>query len=208
MKKVAKIVVYCVISAFALASLNACGYKDYANAVKEQNLTIQQKRLMYQADKESERRIHKEKMLLMAISAMAAAKTTEDGSDDVMVPMLIMTLENSWIMSEAIASMNYKPEQTFAIQAPDSFGDGVKKSAGAILGIGAIALGFQNSKNMKDIAVAGMNGAGTNITGDNNTYSSGSGDSLGTLDLSGEGSYSNIKPTTTDIVEDSEAVSE
>jgi len=204
MKNNVKLIICLVTCCFILTILNACGYKEYAGAVKEQNLAMQQRRLIHQADQEAKRRAHKEKMLMLAVNAMKAAQATADKSDDVMVPMLVMTLENSWIMSEAINSMNYKPEQTLAIQAPDSFGDGVRKSTAAILGVGGIILGIQNSDNMAEIAVAGIHGAGTNITGNSNTFSSGSGDSLGTVNLTGEGAFSSSRATTTDNSDNSD----
>jgi len=163
-----------ILSCFTLLGISACGQKEYFEAVKEQNVTIQSMNMANEARREREEQRHQERMLTLMQTSMQAAASTKDKTDDVLVPLLIMSMEDKRIMAKALTAGNEKPMQLQTIKAPDSFGDGVRKSTGALLGIGGIIMGITQSNNMADIAAAGMNAAGVHnsITGDSNTITS------------------------------------
>ena len=153
--------------------LAGCGQKEYYTAVQKQNEAIYQ---MNKIDREKERldeQKHQEKMAIIMQQSLTAAAKTPDITDDILLPVLFMNMENQRSMVKMLASKDSKPMQLQPIKAPDSFGDNVRKSTGMVLGIGGLILGITQSNNMKDIAVSGMNAAGTHVTtGDNsNVYS-------------------------------------
>lgn len=147
----------------------AGNYEKYAQAVKEQNLTLQLRLEQREREKEYLRHQHQEKILAMATKAMAAAARTPDKNDDVLVPLLFSVLEDKWEIAENVASSNSRIPRMQAIQPPEQFGDIIHKSTGLILGAGGIALGIVQSNNTRDIAEAGLKAAGTNVSGNNNS---------------------------------------
>ena len=151
--------------------LMGCGQKEYYNAIRTQNETIVRINAQREAEREKEERLHEEKMSMIMQSAMNAAAKTPDVTDDVLLPVLFMNMENQRTLAKVLTADKNKSLQLQKIKAPDSFGDNVRKSTGMILGIGGIILGVTQSHNMKDVAIAGINGAGNkmNVTGDNNS---------------------------------------
>jgi hypothetical protein len=156
---------------FSMLGLTACGQKEYFEAVKEQNITIQSMNLADRAARAKEEERHEERMLLLMQNSMRAAASTKDKTDDILVPLLIMSMEDKRVMAKALTANSEKPMQFQHIKAPDSFGDGVQKSTAALLGIGGIILGITQSNNLADIATAGLNAAGTHniVSGEGNT---------------------------------------
>jgi hypothetical protein len=164
-----KIISIILISSFSFMTIG-CGQKEYYSAVKSQNETITQLNLIEQQKEREADLIHEQRMAEIMKNSMIAAAKTPDMTDDVLIPVLFMNMENQRTMAKALVAQNKRPIQLQPIKAPDSFGDNVKKSAGLILGVGGLILGITQSNNMKDIAVAGMNAAGTKIdvSGNNN----------------------------------------
>jgi hypothetical protein len=83
-------------------------------------------------------------------------------------------------------------EQQVALQpikAPETFGEAVRNSTGAILGIGGIIVGLTQSNNLKDVAVAGMNAAGTHniVSGEGNSIVNDSYKSASQNSMTGDG---------------------
>ena len=168
---------------FVSLSLVGCGAKDYSNyaqAVKEQNITLQLMADKKEAKREAEQRAHELKMTQLTANLMTAAAQTPEKSDDVIAPMMVMVLEDKWNMSKSV--VDSKPQPAMAqIQAPETLGDSVKKMGGTILGLGGIYLGVRQSDNMADVAKVGILNAGTHnsasggsaVTSGDNSSSSG-----------------------------------
>ena len=167
--KVIKPIALSVVFFFLLAGCAA--QKEYYTAVKEQNQNIAQMNKIAQANKEAADAAHEERMVTLLTQSMTAAAKTPDITDDILVPMLVMQMENQRTMAKALTAGKTHQMQMQAIKAPDSIGDNIRKSSGLILGIGGLALGISQANSMKDIAVAGINAAGKkmSVTGNNNS---------------------------------------
>lgn len=163
-----KISNYLVIPVVFLVSLSlvGCGAKDYANyaqTVKEQNITMQLMADKKEAKREAEQRAHELKMTQLTTNLMTAAAQTPEQSDDVIAPIMVMVLEDKWNMAKAV--VDAKPQPAVAqIQAPETLGDSVKKMGGTLLGFGGIYLGVRQSDNLADVAKTGILNAGTHNT--------------------------------------------
>lgn len=173
---------FCV-SPFLL--MGCADQSKYYDAVKAQNTTIQSLRTQAMQEKRDADIRHEERMTQLIKDAMTAAASTEDKTDDVLVPMLIMNMEDKRIMAEALTAGKNNMPSLQPIKAPETAGEFIRNSTGALLGVGAIVTGIIQSNNMKDIAVAGMNAAGTRIdvSGDgnaitNDSYKTGSQNSI------------------------------
>ena len=153
-----------------------CGqdYGQYAQAVKEQNITRQLRMETAAREREYSQKQHEIKMAQITGSLVIAAGKTENPNDDMMVPLVIMMMEDKWAMASMAARASEPKEQMATIEAPDTIGDTIQKSTGLLLGAGAIWLGITQSNNMESIATAGMAAAGNKntITGDGNTLTS------------------------------------
>ena len=151
---------------FFSLSLVGCGAKDYANyaqAVKEQNITLQLMADKKEAKREADQRAHELKMAQLTANLMTAAAQTPEKSDDVIAPMMVMLLEDKWNMSKS--AIDAKPQPAMAqIQAPTTIGDEIKKAGSTLLGLGGIYLGIRQSDNLADIAKTGILNAGTHNT--------------------------------------------
>ncbi len=174
MKTENKIVRFIALLMVSSMILMGCGQAEYYKAVQVQNENIAKNNAIAQQNKEKADAMHEERMLILLQNAMTAAAKTPDVTDDILVPMLVMNMESQRTMAQALTAGKSKPMQMQAIKAPDSFGDNVRKSAGLILGVGGIALGITQAHGMKDIAVAGINAAGSKmeVSGDNNSVTS------------------------------------
>jgi len=165
--------------------LFGCADKEYYNAIRAQNETIW-KINSERAEREAQReKQHEALMMQLITNGVVAASKTEDKTDDVLVPMLIMNMENQRIMADALKSRNTRTPQLQQIKAPDSIGDIIRKSTGAILGGMGLYVNMKQSSDMRDVAIQGMSHAGTNTTvnGDGNStvldsYKSGSQNSV------------------------------
>jgi hypothetical protein len=120
-------------------------------------------------------------MVKILQTSLNAAAQTPDKMDDVLIPVLLMNMENQRTMAKALMAGKERQVALQPIKAPETFGEAVKNSTGAILGIGGIIVGLTQSNNLKDVAVAGMNAAGTHniVSGEgnsivNDSYKSGS----------------------------------
>ena len=169
--KVIKPIAIAVICVFVLAG---CGQKEYYSAIKEQNQYIAEMSRAAEDNKRIDENAHQETMIVLLQQAMTSASKTPSVVDDVLVPMLVMNMESQRTMAKALTAGKERPMQLQQIKAPDSVGDTIRKSTGLILGAGGLILGIAQSNNMKDIAVAGMNAAGSkmSVTGDGNTITS------------------------------------
>jgi hypothetical protein len=162
----------CIASLFLIGG---CGQKEYYSAMQAQNVTIQKlnnRQIEIETARDNK---HEEHMLLLINNSMNACAKTPDKTDDVLVPMLIMNMENQWMLGKVLASKNgTHTMQLQTIKAPETFGEAVKNSTGAILGIGAIWAGIHQSDNLADVAVAGMASAGVHntVNGHNNALTS------------------------------------
>lgn len=168
------------ILCFALVlPMVGCGkdYSQYAQAVKEQNITRQLRMETERREREYEQRKHEEKMAKLTGDLVMAAGKTENPNDDMMVPLMVMMMEDKWAMAQASVAANEPKEQLAVIRPPDTIGDTIQKSTGAILGLGGIWLGIKQSDNLASVATAGIANAGTNtnVSGYNNSaYTDGS----------------------------------
>jgi hypothetical protein len=156
--------------------LVGCGqdYGQYAQAVKEQNITRQLRMETAVREREYLQKQHELKMAQITGSLVLAAAKTDSPNDDMMVPMVIMMMEDKWAMANMAARASEPKDQMATIEAPETIGETIQKSTGLLLGAGAIWLGITQSNNMESIATSGMNAAGaTNtINGDGNTLTS------------------------------------
>ena len=173
-----KILNYLVLPVILFISLSlvGCGAKDYTNyaqAVKEQNITLQLMADKKEAKREADQRAHELKMAQLTANLMTAAAQTPEKSDDVIAPMMVMVLEDKWNMSKS--AIDARPQPAMAqIQAPTTIGDEIKKAGSTLLGLGGIYLGVKQSDNLADVAKTGILNAGTH-----NTASDGSAINIG-----------------------------
>ena len=158
----------------------ATGYKDYARAVKEQNMTIQLQNEKMEREKirreelmENRRMEHREKMAKLLEHTITATAKTKDRTDDVIAPLLIATLEDKWAMADMIAESKKKESKPMAmhkIEAPEKTSDIIKASTAPVLGALGIYAGIRNTDALADVAVAGISNAGVHntVSGENN----------------------------------------
>ena len=152
--------------------LVGCGdYGQYAQAVKEQNITMQIRAEASARAKEERRAVHQEKMMRYAANALSAAASSPDKADDVTVPLILMVLEDKWAVVETMAAANEQPAALQAIEAPETAGEFVQKSGSVILGVtGTVATAYTSSKNTDAWAAAAANaGTAYYISGEHNT---------------------------------------
>jgi hypothetical protein len=178
MKKFLKVVAPMIILSVVLTG---CGQKEYYSAVKAQNETIHHMNLQREHEKYLEEQHHEEYMVKILQTSLNAASQTPDKMDDVLIPILLMNMENQRTMARALMAGKEQQMALQPIKAPETFGEAVKNSTGAILGIGAIWAGIAQSNNLTDVALGGMAAAGTHniVSGHDNkiindSYKSGS----------------------------------
>ncbi len=185
-----------VLTAVALLlcmSFTGCtiGYGDYAQAVKEQNITLQLMAEKETTKREEAQRKHEEKMLTLTGNVMQAVAKTPDTSDDVIAPIMVMVLEDKWQTTKTLGDATKPTVALNKIEAPESVGDSVRKMGSTILGIGGIALGIVQSNNLADVAKTGINGAGVHDsynTTNTDSYKTNNGDAAleGAASLEGD----------------------
>jgi len=161
MKKSIKLLVSVAIMSLLLAG---CGQKEYYTAMEKQNTLIYQMNLQHEHEKMLDEQRHEEHMARLFQTSLSAAAQTKDKTDDVLIPILLMNMENQRTMAKALAAGKERQMALQPIKAPETFGEAVKNSTGAILGIGAIWAGIAQSNNLTDVAIAGMAGAGVHNT--------------------------------------------
>jgi hypothetical protein len=149
-------------------------YKAYANAIKEQEVTRQLMIAQQRNQSEDRQRKHELKMTELMGTMAQAASASPDKTDDMMVPLLFMIMEDKFQMAEITRQSSQPLNQPIVMKAPETTGEMIRSSTGLVLGLGGIALGIMNSQNMADIAEAGLAAAGnTNtVNGDGNTLTS------------------------------------
>lgn len=161
----------CILLALVLPFLVGCGQKEYYQAVKEQNITMQL-RMENERATRADRSMRQDRETIVLIEKLALSTgKTKTPHDDFMAAMMLMMVQDKSNMSDLAYNLTKKDMQLQTIQAPDTVGDIIQKSTGLVLGGAGLTLGIMQSNNMKDIAVAGMNAAGThnNVSGTNNT---------------------------------------
>ncbi len=175
-----------------MISMTACGFDKYYDAIGAQNAIIHQINVDRKATERREDIQHQENMMLLMESAIASAAETDSETDDVMVPMMIMMLEDKRTMAKALTAQHKRNISLHEIKAPDTFGDGVKKSAGVLGIVAGAVVGIVVSNNVTDIAKSAIAGSGTHTTmngNDNSTATADNGSSVvQDTTLSGEGS--------------------
>jgi hypothetical protein len=126
--------------------------------------------LRHDKKQEIEQQLHEERMALLIQQSMVAAAKTPEKTDDVLIPIIIMGLEDKRIMAHALTASNKKAISFQPIKAPETVGDAIQKSTGLLLGIGAIVNSALQSKHLADVAEAGISSAGTSstVTGNGN----------------------------------------
>lgn len=146
-------------------------YGSYTHAVKEQNVTAQIRIEAAERAKEERKMQHQENMMQFATAAMAAASASKNTADDVTVPLVLMIMEDKWAVAETMASANEKPMQMQRIEAPESVGDVIQKSTGALLGVASLGLSAYNSSTTADVLKTAVAAAGTKtyVSGENNS---------------------------------------
>jgi hypothetical protein len=154
-------------------SLSGClANEKYYDAVTQQNLTTQLVSAKEEKKSEIRRHDHQEKMATILATALSAASKSSDKTDDVLVPIVFMTLEDKWSVSEMLADSRKAPTQLQKIEAPEKTSDIIKATGSTLLGLGGIYLGVKQADGMVDIAEAGIKAAGVTITGDKNIVDS------------------------------------
>lgn len=142
----------------AVALLTGCGQKEYYAAVQAQNDRI----LKQHNDREErlarEETAKNERLMQADRAAIEAVGRTPDKTDDVLVPLMIAQRET--ISTIVAANKPVVQPPVLQIQPPETAGDFVQKSTGLVLGAGGMVVGAIQSNNMKDVAVAGIAGAG------------------------------------------------
>jgi hypothetical protein len=161
----------CLLGSIVILLLSGCGQKEYYDAVKAQNITINSMNIEKHKSEQLAEARHEERMLVLIKSSMTAAAGTPEKTDDVLVPLLIMSIEDKRVMAHALTANSNKQMQLHIIKAPETFGEAVQKSTSAILGVGAIVSGIIQSNNLTDVATAGISSAGTTntISGEGNS---------------------------------------
>lgn len=190
----------CVAFLTTLMGCSGKEYAQYAQAVKEQNITRQLRMETERRVREDAQRQHEIKMATLTGKLMTAAAKTDSKNDDLMVPMMVMLLEDKWSTTKTIAAMNQKPDELATIKPPETTGELIQKSTGLLLGLGGVWLGITQSNNLADVATAGIAGAGTHntVSGKNNTLTSGSHNTDSYNEASGTNSNVGDVITTTD----------
>lgn len=168
-----KLLICVLVSIFALSISGCADYKEYAKAQTTQNEKAIKELEIKEAKEQTRRNDYKLEVMSLSTNALIAASKTADKTDDVLVPILLMTISDKFIMAEALISQNDKMAQITPVEAPDSIGDTIQKSTGLLLGVGGIVLGVSQADNMETIALAGIAGAGTKniVSGENNRLS-------------------------------------
>lgn len=148
-------------------------YGQYTQAVKEQNVTTQIRIEAANREREERDRKHEEKMMAFAVNAMQAAGVTKDKTDDLMVPMVLMLLEDKWSVAKMVEASNQKEPQLQTVKAPETTGELISKAAPAVLSLGGMALsGFTtwtNNQTTSDLLNAATLGTSIVMSGEGNT---------------------------------------
>ncbi len=174
-----KLVTFTICSLLAFSLVGCAGnYSQYAQAVKEQNITRQLRSEQQLRHKEDAQRKHEEKMAVITGQLIMAASKSESPNDDMMVPLILMMMEDKWVMAQA-AGKN-EPVVLATIKPPETTGELIRSSTSLILGLGALGLSAYNTYSISEVAKTGINNAGTIIPGSNNSitgaYGTASGD--------------------------------
>ncbi len=186
-----KLVTITICSLLAI-SLVGCAqdYGQYAQAIKEQNLTRQLYSEQQLRHREFAQRKHEEKMAVIAGQLIIAANKSESPNDDMMVPLVLMMMEDKWSMAQA--SNKTEPMNFVTIQPPETTGELIQKSTGLLLGLGALGLSAYQTYNLSEVAKTGINSAGTKVSGSNNSitgdYGTANGDTVNTTHIVPESS--------------------
>jgi len=149
-------------------------YKYYADAIKEQQVTqqlLQAQQANIAADRQNK---HQLRMTELMGQMAKAASASPDKTDDMMVPLLFMIMEDKFQMAEINRQNSAPAQQNFVMKAPETTGEIIRSSTGLILGLGGLGLGIIQSNNMTDIATAGINAAGVHntVSGDGSSLQS------------------------------------
>lgn len=164
----------CLLLALVLPLLVACGQKEYYQAVKEQNITLQL-RMENERATRTDRSMRQDRETLVLIEKLSVATgKTATPHDDFMAAMMLMMVQDKSNMADLAYNLTKKDMQLQKIEAPDSAGDIIQKSTGLILGAAGLTLGIMQSNNSRDIALAGIAGAGVHntVSGENNILTS------------------------------------
>lgn len=147
-----------------LTTLVGCGSKEYYQAVKEQNITMQLRLENERLIREDKQRQHDKDMIALIEKLSVATGTTTNTYDDFMAAMLLTVIQDKSTMADVVHTLTHKEAQLHPIKAPDSVGDTIQKATPAVLGIGGITASILQSSSMADIAIAGIKNAGVNAT--------------------------------------------
>ena len=177
--------------------LTSCSNKEYYQAIKEQNITIQLKAENERLVREDKQRQHQKEMISLIEMLSISTGNTANTNDDFMAAMLLLMVQDKNSMADLAYNLTKKDIQLQQIKAPDSIGDTIQKSTGLLLGVAGISLGIVQSNNMKDIATSGINAAGMSVSGSNNNLAINSASIPINVTASGENSYADYTPSAT-----------
>jgi len=150
---------------------------QYYQAVREQNTAIQIQRSAFERELKEIRQRHQERMVQMIGQAMKAAALTPDHTDDIMVPVLFLVLQDKWDMVEMMPKQNPGPGQMQKIEAPSDGADYLKAASPYF---GMLLTGLVGWKAFDTVAdVAAQAGGqyflnGQNATMNQNSFNTGS----------------------------------
>lgn len=161
-----KLTYFIIAVLLAIPLLSACADRDsYYQAVKEQNITMQLRMEQEQLAKEDRQNRHEIKMTKLITDMSVATGKTDNPQDDLMASMLVIMTNDKNQMAEMVYALNEDNFTLQTIEAPETAGEFVQKSASTVLGIGALTLGIVQSNNTADIAKTGLEASGVNVSG-------------------------------------------
>jgi hypothetical protein len=168
--KITKWLVFPICVLLTISTVGCADYGQYAQAKKEEAIAAQLLASREEAKEALEQREHEAKMITLTNNLMTAVAGTTDKTDDVLAPLMVMMLEDKWSQTKTMSTLLKPKPQVSEIKAPESAGEFLQKATNLVLGAGGIYLGVRQSDNMKDVATAGINGAGTHTTATNGSF--------------------------------------
>lgn len=172
--------------------LAGCGRDAYYQAIKEQNITTQLRMENERLIREDKKLRHEKDMVALIEKLSVATGKTENTNDDLLASVMLMMTQDKNNMADLAYNLTKKDTPLQVIEAPDSFGDTIQKSTGLLVGGAAIALGIVQSNNMAEIATAGINSAGTHVSGTGNITTTGNASSSITSTATGDGASATL----------------
>jgi len=161
-----------ILTSFFLVGCSA--NTEYYKAVQKQNEVLMQQQIAKEKAEREEDNRHQEMMMNFLQKSTEAAAKTPEITDDILVPMLVMNMEQQRLLAKALQAPHQKGLVLHEIKAPETAGEFMKNSTSLVLGGLGIYAGLKASDNLVDLGIAGLNAAGNKLTvsGNNNKVNS------------------------------------